>query len=278
MTKNDLLEYAKALGLHVKKTLDDGQRMSIIADSYGPSMLADLDAQVFAPLTPVTFTQSMLRHFDDVGSYPIVFGRVPVREVWRLNHGVRVYFSSHLITHQGDRPQVRIWRVKIFRRGVRYHGPARPAAHRALRRLRHHRRSQVRRAQRDAMDFTRRPIGAVPMTKKAEPLLPKVKQVATHVMVTVEMRSALRSLSSNVRCHQSVLLRDAVGDLLKKYESPRPSAMVAARDGWRDADRSIVFRLKPAMLSAVQLLARRTRIRQSELLREAIGDLLRGVP
>lgn len=111
--------------------------------------------------------------------------------------------------------------------------------------------------------------------KKPEPLLPKVKQVATHVLVTDETRRELRALSSRTCRHQSDLLRHAVDDLLVKHDSPRPVDLVTRRETWRDADRSIVFRLWPAQLTAVQVLARRTRIRQSELLREAINDLLR---
>lgn len=111
--------------------------------------------------------------------------------------------------------------------------------------------------------------------KKPEPLLPKVKQVATHVLVTDETRRELRALSSRTRRQQSVLLRDAVKELLEKYETPRPVDLISQRETWRDADRSVVFRLKQSQLVAVQDLARRTRIRQSELLREAINDLLR---
>lgn len=97
-------------------------------------------------------------------------------------------------------------------------------------------------------------------------------QVSTHVLVPVAWHTALKQLARDTRIHQSVYLREAVGDVLAKY--PEGSIPGAAPAGDVERLRSIVFRLSPERLDALALLAARTRVRRSEFLREAIHDLL----
>jgi predicted DNA-binding protein len=48
----------------------------------------------------------------------------------------------------------------------------------------------------------------------------RLEEVATHVLVPVGVAEQLRALAKKTRVTQSEYLREAVQDLLKKYEDP----------------------------------------------------------
>lgn len=48
----------------------------------------------------------------------------------------------------------------------------------------------------------------------------RLEEVATHVLVPVDIAEQLRKLAKTTRVTQSEYLREAVQDLLRKYEAP----------------------------------------------------------
>lgn len=95
------------------------------------------------------------------------------------------------------------------------------------------------------------------------------KLVSTHVLVPRSLRRALQVLADRTHIHQSEYLREALDDLLAKYpEGVQPAAATAP------AAEELVLRVDPVKLGALKALSHRTRVRQSEFLREAIHDVL----
>lgn len=83
---------------------------------------------------------------------------------------------------------------------------------------------------------------------------------------------ALRSLAQNTRVLQSIYLREAIDDLLLKYRGldclpPRSPA-------WPEPYRSTHVMVSVAAKDELDEVHRRHRIQQSELLRDALADLL----
>ncbi len=96
---------------------------------------------------------------------------------------------------------------------------------------------------------------------------------STHVLVPETVAEGLRSLSRCTRVCQSVYLREAVSDLLEANDN----RVVPLVGEWpREGDRlvSVVFRVEEGALEMLAELSGRTRVRQSEYLREAIWLLL----
>lgn len=96
---------------------------------------------------------------------------------------------------------------------------------------------------------------------------------STHVMLSATMLEGLDALVQRTRVRQSRLMREAVDDLLARYVngvrlSPLPRLPPL------ESTRSLVFRLDVSALESLRALAKRTRIAQSELVREAVADLL----
>lgn len=91
-----------------------------------------------------------------------------------------------------------------------------------------------------------------------------------------EALSELRALADTTRVHEADYWREAVDDLLRKYESgpvlPRPP------DAWTDStqssSKSTHFLVDTRMARRLRTLSTLTRIRQAALLREALSDLL----
>lgn len=94
--------------------------------------------------------------------------------------------------------------------------------------------------------------------------------VATHVLVPNEMKREFLALSHRTHRSQRDLLDEAIDSLLEKHKK------VVTYSDWdaRLTDTSIVFRLPKPKLEALKALAKRTRIAQSALIREALTDLL----
>ncbi|HZH02376.1 MAG TPA: ribbon-helix-helix domain-containing protein [Myxococcaceae bacterium] len=59
-------------------------------------------------------------------------------------------------------------------------------------------------------------VGAVPLMEEPS----KLETVSTHVLVPEDQARRLRELSRRTRVAQSEYLREAVDDLLSKYERP----------------------------------------------------------
>lgn len=97
---------------------------------------------------------------------------------------------------------------------------------------------------------------------------------STHVLVEQYLLDGLRLLSERTRVTQSQYMRQAVADVLAKHEAS-PMPLVGYHERVTDRLVSIVFRLDTQMMGHLVEMAKRTRVRQSEYLREAIVDLLR---
>lgn len=110
--------------------------------------------------------------------------------------------------------------------------------------------------------------------RRAVPRTIRSGRRATHVLVERYISDGLRHLSHVTRVTQAQYLREAVRDLLKKHAH----RIVPVVDYHREADDelvSVVFRVHSEDMAELIDLADRTRVRQSEYLREAIVDLLR---
>lgn len=96
---------------------------------------------------------------------------------------------------------------------------------------------------------------------------------STHVLVPALLYSALHELRTRTRVRQSTYMREAVADLLARYASGVRQSPLPALPELVEV-RSLVFRVDSDHLTTLRQLAATTRIRQSELLREAVVDLL----
>ena len=89
-----------------------------------------------------------------------------------------------------------------------------------------------------------------------------------HVLVPGSYVAKLRQLAHNTRIHQSEYLREFINDLLAKHQNT-----IAAGPGPVLPDEpsaNLVFRISPTMKTQLDALTEKTRIRQSEWLREAL--------
>lgn len=98
--------------------------------------------------------------------------------------------------------------------------------------------------------------------------------VSTHVLVPKGRVFKLRELARRTRIHQSEYLREALEDVLRKYQGPEQPAPAPSTVVDEGGLLSVVFRVAPGRLEALKDLAKKTRVRQSEYLREAIEDVL----
>lgn len=115
---------------------------------------------------------------------------------------------------------------------------------------------------------------------KPLPLLPPVDEAELDAgrLVSVvgrlnpEALAALRILSNNTRVRQGTYWREAVKDLVRKYERPLTSAPPPAV--WTQGMRQTHFLLPRGLRNRLTALCRLTRVEQALLLREALDDLL----
>lgn len=97
---------------------------------------------------------------------------------------------------------------------------------------------------------------------------------ATHILVRESQAVGLRELADGTRVTQAQYLREAVVDLLAKYRVRNPDRWWSMGGAPAGHLVSIVFRLDASLMAGLAELANRTRIRRSELVREAVADLL----
>lgn len=99
-------------------------------------------------------------------------------------------------------------------------------------------------------------------------------EVSTHVLVPQTWVQALRDFSRSTRITQSVYLRDVVVYVLETYAENAPVTSLPPASGpFEGALVSVVFRVAPSKLEDLRALSKRTRVRQSEYLREGIWAL-----
>lgn len=74
---------------------------------------------LYPKLPPVTITGALTGWIGDIGEALGITPSQATREVWRLNHNVRVVFTRVLVATYETRP-IYFWRAIMIRRGIRY--------------------------------------------------------------------------------------------------------------------------------------------------------------
>lgn len=94
-----------------------------------------------------------------------------------------------------------------------------------------------------------------------------------HIYITASMRDGLAALHARTRITLAHYMREAVDDLLARYQSgARADPLPTPSPGALNAQ--CIIRLRPEQSAELKKLVERTRIRESVLLREALDDLL----
>lgn len=101
-------------------------------------------------------------------------------------------------------------------------------------------------------------------------------ETSTHVLVPGQWVEALRELARTTRVYQSVYLREVVAYLLERYREDAPPVEATPVPPMPEGETlvSVVFRITYTEMDDLRAISRRTRVRQSEYLREGIWAVL----
>jgi predicted DNA-binding protein len=125
---------------------------------------------------------------------------------------------------------------------------------------------------------TDNPLGMPAFTTIAMPpeLRPRRRRAmtATHFLLPREIYRSLNVLCRRTRVTQADYVREALNNLLAKYSGNQSLDASPAEAEPAMVLRSVVVRIERAQNNKLNELAKQTRVRRSEHLREAISDLL----
>lgn len=105
--------------------------------------------------------------------------------------------------------------------------------------------------------------------------MPRADNVSLVFRLPLAALTALQALTKRTRIRQSEYLREAVEDLLSKYENPDPPSPPCSGNELERATHVLVPR---ALSERLNKLSKASRVSQSEYLREAVADLLLKYP